>query len=78
MSGRQADPTKVTVGEDGRGARIKNHDHPDVLADVTWAAYARLSCGRVTPDDPWLADKVEVTGDADLGARLLPALAITP
>ncbi len=68
----------VTVGEDGRGARIKNHDHPDVLADMTWAAYARLSCGRVATDDPWLADKVEITGDADLGARLLTALAITP
>jgi uncharacterized protein (TIGR03083 family) len=68
----------VTVDENGRGIPAPDDAQPDVDAEMTWAAYMRLSCGRVSPDDPWLANKVEVGGLADLAAKLLPALAITP
>lgn len=70
--------TYVTVGEDGRGAKAAETGKPDVIAEMTWAAFMRLSCGRVGLNDPWLKDKIEVSGDTALGARLLPAMSITP
>ena len=68
----------VTVGEDGRGVQAPEDTRPNLEADMTWAAYMRLSAGRVAIDDPWLGDKVEMMGDAELGKRLLPGMAITP
>jgi hypothetical protein len=68
----------VTVGEDGRGSAAASAEDPDVTADMTWAAFMRLSCGRVALDDPWLADKVELSGDKELSERLLPAMSFTP
>ena len=37
-----------------------------------------VSCGRVPVDDPALRSRITLAGDADLGARLLPALSIAP
>jgi uncharacterized protein (TIGR03083 family) len=68
----------VTVGEDGRGVLIPSVTDPTVSAEMTWAAFMRLSCGRVAVDDPWLVGKTELVGDPELCARLLPAMSIAP
>lgn len=68
----------VLVDESGRGRRTEPVESPDVTLDLTWPAYMKLSCGRVAPDDPWVVDKYELSGDPDLGARLLASMAITP
>lgn len=68
----------VTVGEDGRGVLISSVTDPTVTAEMTWPAFMRLSCGRVAVGDPWLVGKVELVGDPDLCARLLPAMSIAP
>jgi uncharacterized protein (TIGR03083 family) len=68
----------VTVGEDGRGVLIASVPDPTVSAEMTWAAFMRLSCGRVRVDDPWLVGKTEIVGDPELSARLLPAMSIAP
>lgn len=68
----------VTVDEDGRGVFAPDETPPTLDAAMTWAAFMRLSAGRVTLDDPWLRDKVELHGDAELGHRLLTAMNIAP
>jgi len=68
----------VTIDDEGKGAWAADDVRPDLEAAMTWAAFMRLSAGRVAIDDPWLRDKVELLGDADLGQRLLPAMAISP
>jgi uncharacterized protein (TIGR03083 family) len=68
----------VTVDENGRGVFAPDDSRPDLDAAMTWAAFTRLSAGRVAMEDPWLRDKVELLGDADLGHRLLPAMSIAP
>lgn len=68
----------VVVDDAGRGQRTEPVEEPDVTLDLTWPAYMKLSCGRVSADDPWALDKYELAGDPDLGARLLASMAITP
>lgn len=68
----------VVVDEAGKGRRSEPIEEPDVTLELTWAAYAKLCTGRVGPDDAWLADKFALSGDPDLGARLLAGMAITP
>jgi uncharacterized protein (TIGR03083 family) len=68
----------VTVDEEGRGVFAPDETPPNLEAAMTWAAFMRLSAGRVAIDDPWLRDKVELLGDAELGQRLLTAMNIAP
>jgi len=70
--------SSVTVDEAGRGIFAPDDTRADLEAAMTWAAFMRLSAGRVAIDDPWLRDKVELLGDAELGQRLLPAMNIAP
>jgi uncharacterized protein (TIGR03083 family) len=68
----------ATVDENGRGVFAPDDTPGNLDAAMTWAAFMRLSAGRVKIDDPWLRDKVELMGDAELGQRLLPAMNIAP
>ena len=68
----------VTVDENGKGTRIAETAQPDVTAEMTWAAFMRLACGRVDLNDPWLKDKIEITGEPELAARLMPGMNIAP
>ena len=61
------------VGEDGRG-RASSAAAPTAELAMDWETYVRLTAGRCTPDE---AD-VRVTGDRDLGARVLGVMAVTP
>ena len=70
--------TYVTVDENGKGVRADETPRPDVTAEMTWAAFMRLACGRVDLNDPWLKDKIEITGNPELSARLMPAMSIAP
>lgn len=66
----------AVVGEDGRAVAVRDADVPDptVTLTVAWPDYVALGCGRVPPG----ATAARVGGDADLGARLLASLAVTP
>lgn len=68
---------RIEAGDDGRARGVVLDvvpDAPDVRVDLGTEAYARRSAGR------WDVARTaaEVTGDADLGARVLAALAFTP
>jgi uncharacterized protein (TIGR03083 family) len=64
----------VTVGDDGRGARAAADARPDTTLRLGTEAFIVLSGGRRDPD----SQPVEVSGDEELGGRLLRALAVTP
>lgn len=66
----------AVVGDDGRAVAVREGDVPDpaVTLTVSWPDYVALGCGRVPPS----STGARVAGDADLGARLLAALAVTP
>ncbi|MFB4306551.1 maleylpyruvate isomerase family mycothiol-dependent enzyme [Actinomadura sp. GTD37] len=63
----------VEVGEDGRGRRASGGTPTAELA-MDWEDYVRLTAGRCTPGEA----AVRVTGDRDLAARVLAAMAVTP
>ncbi len=68
---------RVEAGDDGRPRGVVLDAvpaDPDVWVDLGTEAYTRRSAGR------WHVARTpaEVTGDADLGARVLAALAFTP
>lgn len=65
----------VQVGADGR-ARLADDPAgpPTASLSMDWETYVRLAAGRCAPADV----EVEIKGDADLGARVLANLAITP
>ncbi len=67
------EPITVAVGPDGRAGRADVED-PTVTITLEREAYVVLAGGRRTPE----AVTATVTGDADLGGRLLAALAVTP
>ncbi len=60
---------------DGRGRLM---DGPPVQPTVTLAmstiTFERLACGRIDPDASLAAGDVVVTGDVDLGARIVAAM----
>lgn len=66
------------VGDDGRGRACPEPASPTVDLALSWPDFMRLSCGRVSVDDPEVLSRLTLSGDADLGARLLPALSIAP
>lgn len=68
----------VAVGPDGRAARVADGAvaQPTVGLACSWPDLVALGCGRVGPAS--LRGSLDLTGDPDLGDRLLPALAITP
>ncbi|PKH38098.1 maleylpyruvate isomerase family mycothiol-dependent enzyme [Nocardioides alpinus] len=68
-------PVTVAVGEDGRGrAATADDGEPTVTLSMDRATFVVLAGGR-RPAEP---DVVGVSGDDELGARVLSALAVTP
>jgi uncharacterized protein (TIGR03083 family) len=69
---------EVVVGDDGRGRFAEGagaaRAEPTLTLRMGWEDFARLSSGRVPPE----AAEVDVRGDADLGRRVLRAMAVTP
>jgi uncharacterized protein (TIGR03083 family) len=69
------DPRAVAVDEQGRGVALAELPaDPTVRISTDRESFLVLAGGRRTPD----ADAVTVTGDADLGRRIVAALAVTP
>mgnify|MGYP001193129765 CR=1 FL=1 len=67
-------PAAAEVGADGRGSLLSEVPaEPTVRLRLDREAYTRLSAGRSRPEGG-----VEMSGDADLGMRLLESMAITP
>ena len=66
----------VLVGDDGRAGFVPNGEvaEPTTTLATDWVTYERLGCGRIDP----ATAPVDITGDADLGARVVASLAITP
>lgn len=70
-----SDPVAVEVGEDGRGRPLPAvPDEPAVRLDMDRETFILLAGGRRTPG----ADAVRISGDADLGQRIVDHLATTP
>ncbi len=68
-------PVSVVVGEDGRGRVATPEDgEPAVTLAMDRATFVVLAGGR-RPAEP---DGVSVAGDAELGARVLASMAVTP
>ena len=76
----------AVVGDDGRGVRVAMTavETPTLAIETDWETFARLSAGRLDVADPSTTSRVrlrhrdDVEGAADLAARLLGELAITP
>lgn len=68
----------VTVDGEGKGSVTESTDAPTVGLQVAWPDFMRLCCGRVPADDADLRAGITLSGDADLGEALLPALSMTP
>jgi uncharacterized protein (TIGR03083 family) len=65
---------RVVVGDDGRARFDEGGGEPTVRLRMDWETFARLGGGRVRA----AAADVEVTGDIDLGGRVLAGMAVTP
>jgi len=63
----------VEVGEDGRG-RPSSGAAPTAELAMDWETYVCLTAGRRAPGEA----AVRVTGDPDLAARVVAAMAVTP
>ena len=68
------DPVAAVVGEDGRGVLIEPPTTPTVTLRTDRESFVLLAGGRRAD----AAERVEVGGDADLGARILASMAVTP
>ncbi|WP_040805110.1 maleylpyruvate isomerase family mycothiol-dependent enzyme [Nocardia concava] len=70
-------PGRINVAVDGgRAAVVETLDAPaTVVVTLDSGLYARLRGGRTSADDH--ADRITVTGDTDLGNRLVRSLAFT-
>jgi uncharacterized protein (TIGR03083 family) len=64
----------VIVTADGRGSLGPAPADPAVRLAMSWEAFTRLSAGRGGVDD----HRVDVVGDQELAARILPALNVAP
>jgi hypothetical protein len=65
----------LTVQADGPAVpTAANTASPDVHIILGWEQYARLSAGRIAPDQ----GASEVTGDHTSGASILASLTLTP
>ncbi len=68
-------PMVAVVDDDGRGRPAPHEpDAPTVRLETDRATFIAVAGGRRTPE----AGAVRITGDVDLGQRLLDALAVTP
>jgi uncharacterized protein (TIGR03083 family) len=68
-------PAAFGVADNGRGTPLPEApDDPTVRLDLGPETFVRLAGGRRAPADA----SVTVTGDADLAARILAGMAITP
>lgn len=78
VAGPVAFTAVVAVGADGRAALVPEEGWADVVPDVRlgmgWETFVLLACGR----RPAATLDVAVEGDADLGARVLAAMPVTP
>ncbi len=63
----------VRVDDEGRG-HWAEPGNPDAALAMEWETYVRLTAGRCTAD----AVDVRVSGDRDLGDRVLAHMALTP
>ncbi len=72
------DPVYVVVDDDGRGNVIDQSDaraqNPSVALAMDASTFVVLAGGRATA----APEAVEASGDADLAARILAAMAVTP
>ena len=70
-------PTSVALTVSGGRARPAGRapDHPTARFDLDDETFWRLGCGRVRADEVLSSGEVRVTGDADLGRRVLDAMA---
>jgi uncharacterized protein (TIGR03083 family) len=64
----------VQVGEDGRAGRAAPEAEPTTTVTLSPESFAILSGGRRDPDSV----DVTITGDEELGRRLLAVMAVTP
>lgn len=70
-----SEPVVAVVNDDGRGALAADAPaEPTVTVETDRETFVLLAGGRRTPPP----EAIRLTGDADLGARLLEALAVTP
>jgi len=68
-------PVTVAVGEDGRGRRATSDDgEPTVTLAMDRGTFVVLAGGRRAA----AADDVRVTGDTELGERVVASLGVTP
>ena len=68
-------PCAFTVNENGRGERLTEPPaDPTVTLQTDRESFIVLAGGRRTPEP----GAVSVTGDAELGQRILDTLAVTP
>lgn len=66
----------ITVGDDRRARDTDPVEHPTVALTMEWETYLLLATGRRTPDT--VPVPATITGDQDLGARVLANLNTTP
>jgi uncharacterized protein (TIGR03083 family) len=70
--------SRVQVGDDGRGRLVDQAaaggEAPGVTLRMDWETFVRLAAGRCGPGDVTVA----TDGDADLAARILAGMALTP
>ncbi|MFZ4517671.1 MAG: maleylpyruvate isomerase family mycothiol-dependent enzyme [Microthrixaceae bacterium] len=71
------EPAVLDVVVDGRAALVDAPPagEPTVTLRTDSSAFVRLVGGRWAPDDPRVAERVVLSGDAELGDRLLRGLA---
>jgi uncharacterized protein (TIGR03083 family) len=69
------------IDDDLRGVDIDEVSRPEtptIALDTDWETYARLGAGRLDVTSDEVRERARVTGEPDLAARVLEALAITP
>jgi uncharacterized protein (TIGR03083 family) len=74
VSGPHGFRTAVLVGEDRRARITEEVTEPTAELELDWESYLRLAAGRCGPAEV----SAGVRGNADLAARVLASLAVTP
>ena len=69
----------ISIGSHaGRARKLQNLDNPSVGLRMNCETYLLLCCGRISPQRAVGSDKVEVTGDTDLGLSVLKHMSFIP
>ena len=69
----------ISIGSHaGRARKLHNLDNPSVGLRMNCETYLLLCCGRISPQRAVGSDKVEVTGDTDLGLSVLNHMSFIP